>query len=167
MKLPESEPNCAGPHGEAWIYDLEALNTKYNAKPHATLVSWCIHAPWAHPFWSCYAFHLIHLRPVEGLPDPKIYLPGATHEVFLFALSPDHDIDLGDYPKPLQPVNFSGQFIVPGDSADRMSDGTLVIDLRACSKVADCVRDIVNGELSPDTDFRQQWVERFSDSNLL
>jgi hypothetical protein len=148
MKAPDIE----GSHGKAWKFDLEAISRK-RPRAHASLVSWYISAPWAHPAWHSYSLSLIHLRPLPGLNPPIINLPGATHEIFLFAVHPDWVMKLDDIPPNLQPANFAAQFIEPDDKS-------------AIDRVRKCVEEIVDGNLSPDTDFIQHWIQRFGSSNI-
>lgn len=142
-----------GPHGEAWMIDLDAIGRKIGVKEHASVVGWIISAPWAHPLWHSYSLNLIHLRPLPGYPPPTIYLPGATHEIILHALDPDHKINLEETPRWLSPANFAAQFIEPSDEA-------------AKDRIRQCVFEITRGILSPDTDFTQQWIARFNASMI-
>jgi hypothetical protein len=159
----EHPPTLVDAHGEAWQIDVarsRALAGE-NEESDSTVALWIVYAPWAHPFWSYYFIGAIHLRPIPKLPPAKINLPGATHEVIVFALSPDFVPDPVDSKKNrrLSPVNFVGQWIVP----DRPNPVDL--DRGAREKIDGVVLEIIRGKLSPDTDFRHQWVLRFSASN--
>jgi hypothetical protein len=147
-KLPSELPLIAGPYGKAWKIDLEALAKQINNPANATLGMWVVNASWAHPLWHSYCLSLIHVRPIPGTPPPIIHLEGATHEMWLFALNPDYAIVLDRLPEILNPMNFGAQFIEPHD-------------LAAIARIEDAVREIVRGELSPDTDYTQQWIKRF------
>lgn len=144
-------PDLLGPFGKAWVYD------RPNAPPiPASLRVWVVEAAWAHPVWHSYLIGVCHLRPLEGCPPAVINLPGATHEVTVMALDPDHPIP-HKRPGPLcylTPLNFAGQWIATDDAA-------------AMAKVEGCVRDILAHNLSPDTDYIQHWIARFSASNVL
>ncbi len=87
------------------------------------------------------------------MPPAKIMLPGATHEMFLFALDPDHVPEIDKRLHLLTPANFGGQWIAGSDNA-------------AVEYIKSIVSEVCDGALSPDTDFRSMWVERFSDSNM-
>lgn len=143
-------PTITGPHGRAWRIDPVA---RANGRPDAGVVAWMVEAPWAHPAWHSYAIVLISLRPIEGLPDPKIYRDGATHEMVVFALNPDESrqatLDGGVF-RQLTPCNFAGQFI-------EIEDGY------AMQRIECAVLEIIHGQLSPDTDFRHAWINRFGD----
>lgn len=149
-------PDMEGEHGNAWRCDLDLIRraNKIKEEHDATVCTWIVDAPWAHPFWRAYMIAVIHLRATAGLPAPKINLEGATHEVLLYALDPGRTPDIENpFRTRLEPANFIGQWIA-------------VSDIEAETKIEQCVREILDGVLSPDTDFRRQWIQRFSDSNL-
>lgn len=139
--------------GKAWHYNADAIRAKTGRKIDAHIVEWAISAPWAHPLWECYNIACYHLRPLEGFPPSKIYLPGATHELILHALDPGADLDLESLPKYLLPANFAAQFIAESDEA-------------AAARIEATVIEILFGRLNPDTDARQQWVARFGDNMM-
>jgi hypothetical protein len=156
--ITDAAPTLAGAHGSAWLIDrdtaMQRLGRQGDPRCSVSLKSWVVQAPWAHPLWSCYAVLCVALRDVPGVPAAKINLPGATHEVLLYALDPDHTPAVDEKPRPLIPVNFAGQFIEPSDEA-------------ADARIERAVQDVIDGKLNPDTDFRSQWVERFSASNVI
>jgi len=145
-------PAKQGEHGKAWRLDIAALRRKHG-KVGGELGGWIVEAPWAHPMWHSYVIAVIHLRPIAGFPPAVIRLQGATHEVILFALDPSHTPTLDNFPKFLSPSNFVGQWIAESDEA-------------AVAKMDACVDEIIAGRLSPDTDFRHEWIARFSASNM-
>lgn len=153
----ETEPDLKGPFGKAWKADVPSLLTRHPeeiAKAPASIAGWYVFAPRAHPFWSYYGIACISLTvEIKGVPAPKIYKEGATHEIFVAALNPDMRPAINETYDFLTPLNFSGQFIAESDE-----------DARA--KVEFAIKEIVNGLLNPDTDFISQWVERFGASNL-
>lgn len=123
----------------------------------AQVAVWVVEAPWAHPVWHSYIFGFAHLRPMECDPAPRIWLPGATHELALYALDPEvprqKQIDNGRYHM-LVPVNFAAQFIADDDAA-------------AAARIKAAVDRILAGELSPDTDFLAQWIALFGGNMVL
>lgn len=151
-------PDYRGKAGCAWRLDMDAVRQyhKLSADDDATLAFWVIEAPGSHPVWWWYRLGLVHLRPVPALAahETLIYLPGATHEFVLEALNPDQ------YPPPIDqlplhillPANFAAQLICPSDAAAIKTIETQAIE------------PIVQGLLSPDTDYLHQWVERFGDN---
>jgi hypothetical protein len=157
-RLTEStEPTLRGMLGNAWLIDMEAVSRRRgitnDPRASVTLPSWIASAAYAHPMWSHYAIMCIALRDVPGVPKAHIHLEGATHEVMVFAMDPDTKPAVDDFPRMLNPVNFTGQFI----AAD---------DLTAAARIQQAVQDVIDGTLNPDTDYRRMWVERFSGSNL-
>jgi hypothetical protein len=148
-------PDLTGPNGRAWKSDIAAVARRYpGGPPHElTVVSWVVEARWAHPLWHSYFLCAISLREVPGWPPAQINLAGATHEVMLYALDPNHKRALNDRHRYLQPSNFHGQWKAESDEA-------------AAAFIEETVKLILNGQLSPDTDFRRDWIARFSDSNM-
>lgn len=156
------EPLKTLPEGgepRAWLLDQEARVKAQGFSPEhdATLASWIVAAPWAHPFWFNYWIYLCHLRPIdrgEGPIPTKFHLEGATHEMWVAALSPEVPLKEqleADVPAYLTPNNFAAQMIYPSDEV-------------AKQHIERAVRDILAMQLSPDTDFRSQWVARFGSS---
>lgn len=157
-------PTIIGAHGEAWEIDLltsRALCGETD-ETDTTVALWVVFAPWAHAYWSYYLIGAIHLRPMAKLKAPTIFLPGATHEIMIFALDPETVPDVVNSSKlrKLRPINFAGQWIV------RERPNPVDLDRGAAAKVRVTVDEILAGVLSPDTDFRSEWVKRFSGSNV-
>jgi hypothetical protein len=150
-------PTLRGKLGDAWLIDLRAVARRRglvdDPRAAVTLPAWIASAPYAHPIWSSYMICTISLRETPGVPKAKVSMEGATHEVMVFAIDPDCRPAVDDIPRLLHPVNFAGQFIEPSDEA-------------AAARVRQAVQDVIDGVLSPDTDFLQDWVQRFSGSNL-
>ena len=147
-------PDLIGIAGKAWKQDLEGYRKLHPEEADGALCGWIVFDPCAHPLWHYYLVCCVFLRAVPGVPPAKINLAGATHEIFVIAFDPDQKrIPLNDPPRMLTPINFAGQWISESDE-------------QAIAKVEGAVMEIVRGTLSPDTDFIQQWVQRFSGSNL-
>jgi len=154
----ERAPDLTGPRGRAWRIDMDAYFKTFNIseddRRRASIAGWIIEAPWAHPFWHSYAIGLLHLRPH---PDhaPVINRPGATHEFWLHAMNPKESrepiINATGAPHLLLPANFAAQLVQPSDE-----DAIAYVESAA-------VKEIVEGRLSPDTDFARLWIERFGD----
>lgn len=152
-------PNIVGSAGKAWKFDTAAAIKRLEAEghilnPHVSICNWLVYAPFAHTVFSFYFITTITLGRVPWMPPAEILLPGATHEIMVYACNPDWDAAIDDIPMLLPPGNFFGQFIEPSDDAARV-------------RVAKAVAEICNGKLNPDTDYAQQWIDRFSDSNLI
>jgi hypothetical protein len=137
-----------GPHGIAWE-DPKEIVPPFD---QCSVARWLIEARWAHPVWSQYYLGMISLGPVPELgDDPVKYDPAATHEVQLFALTPDLTLSPGDSSETaqlLQPQNFVGQ-------------GTFGSDEEAREFLKLAISKVLRGELSPDTDFRRGWMDLF------
>lgn len=157
--MTKTPPTLTGPYGKAWLHDLEEISRMSCGRPHGSVASWILNVPWANGLWEDYNITLIHLRPVEGLSDPYIYLPGATHEIMVAAMHPDWPRDMLLTPISkyfLQPLNFVGQFICDDEESDHSARVT----------VQTAVIDILHGRLSPDTDYGQHWIDRFGSSMI-
>ena len=117
--------------------------------------NWVITAPWAHPLWHSYILHLIHLRPMGDGRKTLFYVPGATHEMMLFALDPEYPLEpivMGQARAQwLRPGNFAAQFISPSDEMARR-------------RIRDTVSLICAAGLNPDTDAISQWVALYGDA---
>src|SRR4051812_16237629 len=148
------KPGMSGLFGKAWtITDDNRLTGREHSLAH-----WLIEAPRAHPVWHSYSLVMHHLRPMKNLTKPMIYLPGATHEVCLFALDPMVDrrpLIAGGKVEALwlMPGNFAAQFIAATDAVAR-------------DRVRWAAQAVCDGVLNPDTDFRRQWVDLFGDNMM-
>lgn len=155
--LPEGEPTLSSSSilAKAWKFDLSKAraNPQLAKDDDATVCTWIVYVPWAHGFWHSYMLACIHLRPIEGVKAPTIHLPGATHEILLFALDPKFRPSPSENLHFLTPPNFIGQFMAESDE-------------KAAERIEGDVRDILAGTLSPDTDFRRMWVARYGDHSF-
>jgi hypothetical protein len=150
-----------GAFGRTWRLDVAALLRKNGRDPaeDAGIDLWMVEAPHAHPAWHTYMLLIMHLRPIEGAADPMIYLPGATHEFELWALSPDAKRqkiidDGGAWGKwALHPINFAAQIIATDEEAK--------------TRLFASVMDIINGVISPDTDYMQWWIQAWGNNMLI
>ena len=129
------------------------MRARHPRPDDASVATWVVHAPWAHPLWHSYAIMLIHLRPIPATPPPVINLAGATHELFVFALDPDYRPSPDEHFKLLTPGNFAAQFVAGSDEG-------------ATTRVRADIEAITRGELNPDTDALSQWVARYGDNGL-
>lgn len=155
-------PILAGPKGRAWRVDLDALRVTMavGAQEDGTLAAWIVEAPWVHPIWHSYALTLLHLRPVVGIPPPKFYFPGATHELWLHALNPEakrEGLILGraSYSQYcMNQLNFGGQFV---EVEDQLAD----------ERVRSAVQEVIDGKLSADAGDMSAWGRRFGKHMIL
>lgn len=156
------KPTLIGPHGKAWLCDMDALRVRLKASKDqdSTIAAWLIEAPWAHPVWHSYFLYLIHLRPLPGFDLPPVmHLPMATHELVLWAMDPDaprNEIVIGQQ-RPgeywLSPKQFGAQICE-------------ITDELAQERVQKSVQEIIDGKLSPDTDAQRDWIKRYGDNMI-
>lgn len=143
-----------GRGGRSWRCDLDEGRRVIGVprEKDGVLVNWVVEAPWAHPVWHSYSILLLHLRPIEGLPPAILHREDATHELLVHALNPDHPreelIKTGVLIHFMTPINFGAQFVELSDEL-------------ALDRVERTVREIVDGHLSPDTDYQLEWRRRF------
>lgn len=135
------EPTLQGPAGKAW---------EIVGDGGPGLVSYLLHVPGAHIAWGSWLVGVVHLRPVAGMAPPKLHYPTAGHEFLIVSVNPERH---GMYADPdggpfhfLEPADVVYQFDGLTD-AQAMLLGTLA------------AQRIVEGMLSPDSDFRRLWVE--------
>ena len=149
------EPALTGASGRAWRVDVAAVarGRRESPPPELTVAAWIVHAPYAHPMWHSYAIAAVSLELVPGWPPAKINAPGATHEVMVYALNPEHRRAINAPSHYLTPANFHGQWRAADHAA-------------AARYVEETVQLVIDGKLSPDTDFRRDWIARFSASNM-
>ncbi len=152
------EATLTGAHGRAWRVDLDdCYRAAGKARDEgAEIAMWIVEARFAHPLWHSYWIELVHLRPFADKRPTKFYLEGATHEVWVYALDPNHSRDQmirSGAVNALTPKNFAAQFIEPSDEA-------------AAERVQQAVRMICDGKLSPDTDFIRSWAALFGDNMI-
>lgn len=107
-----------GPAGTAQEVIIEEVD---RPEQTATLSCWFLYCPGQSFFWSYYYLVVIHLRPIPGVEPPVIRVPHVTHEVGLYALSPDHHPSVTDPDTwvPLHPVNVAEQVQLTSDDSAR------------------------------------------------
>jgi hypothetical protein len=154
----DTPPTITGREGRAWAIDfIKAYESAGKDRTSgAEVAGWIIEAAWAHPFWHSYWLQVVHLRPMPDDRPTKIYLEGATHELWLYALNPEKPRQAmldGGQVYWLDPINFAAQLIERSD-ADAMQHAE------------EAVHAICDGNLSPDTDFRAVWVSLFGDNMM-
>jgi hypothetical protein len=130
-----------GPHGTA-----EAVPVPDLPEAAETVCVWLLTAPHAHPLWSQYMLGVVRLRDLPGFPPPVRQFDGATHELNVVALDPEHGtltvadmgrfMRVGGYPF-LVPVNIAHQIEGTDEEALRLAE------LAAAA--------VVNGWLCPET----------------
>lgn len=155
-------PDFFGSHGKAWLCDTVALRNNLKVKPEddATICQWVVEAPGYHPIWHSYTIISVHLRPMPDKRETIMYLPDATHEMWVFALNPEkatrNQMIEGSVKALgksfLTPKNFGAQYIELDDDLAR-------------HRIRQTVKDVCDG-LSPDVDNMMAWRRLFG-SNMV
>lgn len=117
-----------------------------------TVCSWLLTAPWAHLLWSQYNLVVVRLRDgVPGFPPPKRQFDGATHELIVVALNPEH----GDARGLFTPAALRGftdgpglPMLTPANIAEQIE----ATDAEAAELAELAARAVVNARLCPETD---------------
>lgn len=145
-------PDMMGPVGRYWKL------TKFPSERSNFYAMYLVEAPFAHPIWHSYLFSLVDLVWRPGDASLNIHLEGATHEFVVTAMHPSisrQKLIEGDRTHCIQftPANFLCHFIaINDDDAER--------------RMLRSIQEVINGTLSPDTDFRAMWVQRWNDSGI-
>ena len=136
-----SAPEETGPFGTAVLLDMPDM-----PEADETVCSWLITAPVFHPAWSQYLLTVVRLRDdVPGFPPPKRQFPGATHEVLVITLNPEH----GPYRADLCHRYAKGglPFLTPVNIAHQI-EGT---DEEAAELARWAAWGVVSGHLEPES----------------
>ena len=140
-KRPIRPPDFVGAKGEAWAGQLQ------NAGLHGIVAIWLVHLPKIHPKLKHWAITVLHLRPIEGMPDAFKRYPEAEYEFSVYSLHPEEakspDPDRAPWPY-LTPADIQGQF-------HGIEQGQVHA---LCDFVA---RRMINGHLIPDPKTAQKW----------
>lgn len=138
--------------GKAWPVDINKAHEREGTTRENDRIrgAWVIHAPWAHPVFHKFA---VLVASMKGLPPERTHVPGATHEIIVAALHPEHEPVVDGRNVLLQPFNFVGQF-----AADSDDD--------ALTRIMQDVSAIAAGNLNPDEAGQPQWMLRYGDGCL-
>lgn len=126
--------------------------------PNATesVAAYLITAPCYHPLWSQYRLDVIRLRDMPDMPPPVLKFQGATHEIMVMTLNPEHGpwtadlVVAAQHHTPfLTPINVAEQF----EATDE--------EMRAVADLL--VQSVVHGILTPESAdapslIRRQWL---------
>lgn len=147
------EPTMTGPHARAW--KMEKPEAMERMDWAATVSSWVINAPSAHPMWSWWQLSVVHLRDIEGVPKAHKQYPEAQFEFLIMAFNPEKgvpDIDLMDAGKEWGKP--AGTFLSPVDVVHQFHG---VTDDQAAEIARVSAWAVTTGLLSPDQDYRSRW----------
>lgn len=130
--------------------DLTVRAWKIKGDHPTGVATWIINGPFNFA-WQWWCLSAVHLRQTEGMPEAKVIRDGASHEVLFVSLHPDHvpdidALDAGDYA--------SISFLTPVDLTYQVVGLT---DEQAAELCGLMIEVILNGRMSPDSDFREAW----------
>lgn len=123
--------------------------------------NWFINAPGQSPAWSHYMLSAVHLRPIEGVKEAHIKVPGATHEFMMLAMDPEKKPD-AEKPETwsyLSPCNLSEQVTVHNDAtASRLLDmaATEIVEGRLWAEAP------LSGQKEPWRSWLRHWAAELS-----
>jgi hypothetical protein len=150
--IKNEEPVYTGIAGKAWVMDMAAYMVKHpDSDARATLKSWIVNCPSAHPLWDNYMIALITLKDIPGIKPAQIRMQDATHEIIVGAIHSYRVPTIDDSVSCLSPMNYTGQFSIKNDDA-------------AIERLDQTIRLICDGRLNPDTDAVGQWNRLFPQS---
>lgn len=145
------ETEFTGPYGKAWRVELPPDTPNIRE----TVATWLLEAPFAHPLWHYHYLGAIRLRDVPGLPPPKRYFHGATHELSVFALNPEHQpYNVRKFLRIARNFGLASVILTPSDvSLQFEATDVEVAKLSVASAWA-----VTQGRLIPDSDGRYSWL---------
>lgn len=119
----------------------------------ANLDLWLLYCPGAHLAWDYHSVTVVHLRPIPNYPPPQLTRPDISHEFGCIAINrqggtPDPDLPPWNF---LTPPNWIHQ--VSGITDDTAKQIAFLI-----------VKQIMTGQVSPDSDFRSYWAETINNT---
>lgn len=118
--------------------------------PPAGIDSWYLTGPF-HPFWHWWHFAVVSLKDIPGIPPANKQYPEAEYEFAIWSLKGDVNIDACDR---ADLENRGFDFLHPADVTFHFHN---VTDEQAREICHSAVSAVVNGHLSPDSDFRETW----------
>jgi hypothetical protein len=142
-------PDLAREATRAWrIPTVSAERVAENPAWGACVAGWLVEQPGAHVAWSQWHLSVCHLREIAGTPPAVLYFPEATHEFQFLALDPSYPVES------LRPEDGKWHHLVPVDLIHQVH---LFSDAKAEQLMERCVRRIVSGKMTADSDFRRLW----------
>lgn len=138
-----------GPCGRA--EPIRAEDRPNDQNMATTVCAWLITSPGWHPLWSQYLLSVIDLADHPNMAPATHHYPGATHELLVLALNPEHGpyTPTSENVRHLTPVNIVHQFTATHE------------EMRELAWLA--ARAVVHGGLNPETGdaptlIREQWL---------
>lgn len=109
----------------------------------AQLSTWIITAPCWHIFWSQYLITVVSLATFPDIDPPHLQFPGATHELIVLTLNPDHGPYDARACTPENPVTF----MPPHNVCEQF----VTTDERAIEVCDLLARAVIDGLMCPET----------------
>lgn len=142
-----------------WKLDLKAIRERRNLDPtkDASIVAYIVEAPGCSVLYRSYLIMAIHLRDQEGQREAMKVQPNVTHELALFGLHMDGDLDLFsmNFGQQMLGNSVSSPLITPplyAGQGEFTSDTTFAV---ACDH---CIRTMVANGVDPvATSMAQYW----------
>ena len=141
-----ADPTYTGPAGQAWLIPNESTDPSHQA----SLASWIVNVPGAHPFWAYWMVAVCHLRPLPGVKPALKKYEEAEFEFLIATIDPE----LCPNPTPEYALSEGLRFLTPIDVAEQFHGVTDHDAIRVCEGA---IRAILQGAMSPDQDYRSVW----------
>jgi len=142
---PLRTPDQEGPAGKAWLLQP----SREAPEQEATVATWLINRPDAHPCWEWWLVTVVCLRDVKGLAPATRTYPEAAYEFQILTIDPD------DFPTPDPNLVDDGYtYLHPPDVLEQFHG---ITDPQAEQLCFSAIRSILDGSISPDEEFRSQW----------
>lgn len=141
-------PTISGKAGSAWL--IKSASTK--PEHTGSIASWLVNVPGAHAFWSYWIVSIVHLRDIPGTQPASKEYPEFEYEFVTAAIDPEK------HPKPT-PEDLATDGVSLLYPIDVVQQFHGVSDAEAEAICRGAVYAIVEGAISPDADYRQQWKQ--------
>jgi hypothetical protein len=141
------DPDRTGPAGTAWL-----VKAPEGGPPdwQGSIAAWIVNQPGAHPFWRYWFVGVVHLRDIPGVKPAKKRYPLAAYEFIILALDPEKPLPEIDGHRNGNPM----KMLMPPDVVLQFHG---LDDKRAEELAGLAVAAIINGQMSPDQDYRGMW----------
>lgn len=145
-------PDLDGPYGKAWQI---APTTRRTLDHEAHVDGWLVERPGAHMLWRHWMVACISLRDIPGVPPAVKRYPEAEFELSIVTADP------GTPAKPavltIEEAEANGLALLQPPDVVFQFHGVPELEARTICKLV--VDTIVNKGVSPDSDFRQWWMD--------